>query len=215
MRRIVSDVFRAAILASVAIVLLAGCGSGSQRGSGTNLTMLALNASVGRAVFHLRCAPTGGDLPDPSKACAALRQQPRLVTSPKPFVCVGGTFSWWDVTLRGRLNGKTIRRSFSTCWTPQMATIGRFGLSWDVLQKHLLPRRHEAVLPGTRRVFPPSALRATDLVTCDILGHHLEAGVPVPTGPEGRVSTGYGGVNIVSVVLTIAHNRDGSVSASC
>jgi hypothetical protein len=212
-RRIVSAVFRTALLASLATALSVGCDSSQT--PGTNLTMLALNPSVGRAVFHLRCAPTGGDLPDPSRACAALRQQPRLVTRPKPFVCAGGTFSWWDVTISGRLNGTTIRRSFATCWTPQMATIGRFGLSWDVLRKHLVARRHEGVLPGTRRVFPPGVLRAADLVTCDILGHHLEAGVPVGTGPEGRVSTGYGGANIVSVVLTVAHNRDGSVSASC
>ena len=74
--------------------------------------------------------------------------------APKPFVCAGGTFSWWDVTISGRLNGKPIHRAFSTCWTPQMATLGRLGMSWDVLRKHLLPRRHEAVLAGTKRSFP-------------------------------------------------------------
>src|SRR4051812_49212260 len=112
--------------------------------------MLALNSFVGRAVFHLSCAPSAGDVPNPSKACAALQQQPRLVTRPKPFVCAGGMFSRWDVTISGRMTGKAIDRSFSTCCTPQMATIGRFGLSWDVLQKHLFPRRHQAVLPGMK-----------------------------------------------------------------
>ena len=177
--------------------------------------MLALNPSVGRAVFHLNCTPAGGDVPAPARACAALRKEPQLASGPKPWVCAGGTFSWWDVTITGQLNGNDIHRSFSTCWTPQMATIGKLGLTWDVLQEHLETRRHAAVLPGMKRVFPRSVLRATDLLTCDILGHHLEAGVPVGTGADGRVRTGYGGANIVSVVLSVAHNSGGSVSASC
>ncbi len=194
---------------------LVGCGSGqgaSQKGPATQLTMRAVNSSVGRAVFHLDCEPPGGDLPDPAKACAALAASPDLVTSPKPFTCLGGTFPWWDVTISGRLNGKAIDRAFSTCWTPQMATLGRFGMS-DVLEKHLLPRRSEAVLPGTTHVFEPGALDPADLVTCDIRGHHLEMGVPEYTGPSGSV--GYNGANIVGVTLTVGRHTDGSVSASC
>jgi hypothetical protein len=145
-----------------------------------------------------------------------------LVTDPKPFVCRGGPFSWWDVTISGWLNGEPIRRHFSTCWTPQMGTIGRFGLSWDVLRQHLVRRRHGVVRPGTSRRFPRGVLRSADLVTCNILGHHLKAGVPVPSGPAARVKAryervkvSYGGVTLVSVVLIVSHNRDGSVSATC
>ena len=76
--------------------------------------MLAVNSFVGRSLFHLDCAPVGGDLPNPARACAALTKKPQLVTKPKPFLCAGGTFSWWDITISGRLNGKPIHRAFST-----------------------------------------------------------------------------------------------------
>jgi len=196
------------------VALLAGC-QASQDVPETRLTVVALNSSVGRAVFHLDCRPDGGDLANAGRACAALKQTPALVTDPQPFTCGGGTFSWWDVTISGELDKRPIRRSFSTCWTPQMETIGRLGLSWSVLKEHLLPRRRESVVPGQPRVFPPGVLRATDLVTCDILGHHLELGVPVGTGSSGRASAGYGGDNVVDVTLSLGRNRDGSVRADC
>jgi hypothetical protein len=201
------------LLAFLVAAVLVGCGSEAR--PETQLTMLAINTSVGRAEFHLDCAPPGGDLPDARRACAALKKQPQLVTNPKPFTCAGGTFSWWDITISGRLNGTTVRRTFSTCWTPQMATIGRLGLSWNVLQKHLLSRRHEIVLPGTEHVFPPGVLRPADLVTCDILGRKLQVGVPIESGAGSGASNGYGGTNVVSVTLSVAHRRDGSVDATC
>jgi len=211
----VIDVRLAALFGFFLIPAVAGCG-GSQLGDTapeTRLTMRAVNTSVGRSVFHLDCEPPGGDLPDPAGACAALLIKPELVTSPKPFVCAGGTFSWWDITISGRLNGKEVDRAFSTCWTPQMETLGRFGMSWEVLQKHLLPRRHETVLAETTHVFAPGALEVADLVTCDIRGHHLDFGVPAQTGPSGSV--GYSGANIVSVTLTVARRADGAVEARC
>jgi len=208
------DMVRASLIALFAAALVAGCGS-ERASSRTQLTIVALNSSVGRAVFHLSCLPTGGDTPDATRACAAVAQNPQLVTQPKRFVCAGGTFSWWDVTIDGRLDGNPVHRSFSTCWTPQMATIGRLGLAWNVLQRHLVARRHQTVIPGLARTFPIGVLRATDLVTCEILGHHLEAGVPVERGPDAKETTGFGGATVVSVVLTVAHNSDGSVTASC
>lgn len=179
----------------------------------TRLTVVALNAWVGRAVFHLDCGPAGGDIPSPARACAALTRTPQLVTSPKPFTCMGGTSSWWDVAISGRFNGKQITRTFSTCWTPQMATIGRLRLGWPVLQKHLVARRVEAITPGTSTVFPSGVLRAADLVICTILGHHLQTGVPIEVGPPA--STSFGGANVTAVTLSVARHRDGSVSASC
>jgi hypothetical protein len=97
-----------------------------------------------------------------------------------------------------------------------MPTIGQFGLTWDVLRGHLVPRRHTRVPAGTTRRFAPGVLRETDLVTCEICGHHLKVGVPVETGlaSVNRVSVGTWGTYPV-VVLTVTYNRDGSVTASC
>ena len=200
------------LLCLLTVGVVAGCGGG-RSSSATDLTMSAINSQVGRAVFHIECAPTGGDLPNPERACAALAASPQLVTKPKPFDCIGGFGSWWDVTITGRLNGKPVHRAFSTCWTTQMATLGRFGMGDYVLQKHLVPRRHEAVLAGTERVFPPGLLRPSDLVTCDILGHRLSLGIPTQPGPTS--STEYGVTNVVSVTLAAALHRDGSITASC
>ena len=190
---------------------LVGCASGSANRS-TDLTLLAVNPSVGRAAFHLTCAPPGGDLGNPARACAAVAAHPQLVTNPKPFTCMGGTFSWWDVTITGRLHGRQIRTHTSTCWTPQMATIRRLGIGWPSLRAHLLPRRREAVLPSMTKSYASGALRPGDLVTCTILGHELEDGVPIEYGTS---STGYGGANVTSVTLSVTHNRDGSVTANC
>ena len=192
------------------VVLPAGCGSRAATPD-TALTMLAVNPSVGRAAFHLTCAPPGGDLADPATACRAIAARPELVTRPTPFVCYGGTTSWWDITIAGRLHGRRVHAHIATCWTPQMATIRRLGVA-RALRMHLLPRRQETVLPGVPRSFPSGTLRPGDLVTCHILGHELDGGVPIEYTTSG---TGYGGKNVTSVFLSISRRRDGSVTASC
>ncbi len=177
--------------------------------------MVALNPNIGRAVFHLQCLPSdvAGDFPDATKAGAVLGDEPQLITDPKPFTCAGGLSSWWDVTISGELDGKLVEKSFSTCWTPQMETLGRLELA-SALQAHLVPRREKAVLPGEEKDFPPGVLRSTDLVTCDILGRHLEIGVPVEANGQPS-SSGYGGASVETVTLEVALNKDGSVSANC
>jgi hypothetical protein len=76
---------------------------------------------------------------------------------------------------------------------------------------------HGATRPCSRtdRVFPPGVLRATDLVTCDIRGHHLQVGVPVEAGQDARASEGWDGANVVPVVLSVTRGADGSVLATC
>jgi hypothetical protein len=134
------------------------------------------------------------------------------VTKPKPWICAGSFTSWWDITITGRLHGHRVNTRTSTCWTTQMETIGRLGIGWKSLQAHLLPRRREAVFPGIRRTFAPGALRPADLVTCRILGRKLELGVPI----EFETSqTGYNGKNVTAVTLSVSHNHDDSVTASC
>jgi hypothetical protein len=93
-----------------------------------------------------------------------------------------------------------------------MATIRRLGIGWQSLHAHLLPRRHEAVLPTERRTFAAGVLRPGDFVTCRILGHRLEAGVPIAYGTGG---IGWGGKDVVPVTLNITRHPDGAVTASC
>ncbi|MDX6480746.1 MAG: Subtilisin inhibitor-like [Gaiellaceae bacterium] len=198
-------------LALVLIAVAAGCGSGGETLADTHLTLTALNPTIGLAAFHLTCAPVGGDLPDAAAACSALRRDPGLVTAPKPFVCIGGTASWWDVTISGRLDGKAVRQKFSTCWTSQMKTIGELGLEWTSLRHHLVPRRHGVVAAGQTRTFPAGALRPGDVVRCTIQGHAVELGVTDHVGTLG--SSGFGGM--VNTTLTASRHADGSVTARC
>jgi hypothetical protein len=200
-------------LAPVLLVmaLAAGCGSGMNL-AGTKLTLRAVNPNVGQAVFHLDCRPAGGDVSDPAAACAALERDSKLVTSPQPFTCIGGPSSWFDITISGRLAGKPVHRKFSTCWTPQMATLRKLGLA-NSLRRHVLPRRHGVVQPGIRGTFPPGTLRPGDILVCTILHHRVQMGIPDTFGSIG--STGVGGRDIVSVTLTGSRGADGSVTASC
>jgi hypothetical protein len=175
--------------------------------------MVAVNDSVGRAVFHLDCDPAGGDIRQATKACSALQRNPSLVTKPKPFSCYGGTFSWWDVRIDGRLQGKPLSRHLATCWTPQMATIAGLRLTWGQLRAHLVKRRRGGVQPGRSTTFPPGVLLGGDLVACVIGDHDLELGIPA----QGTSSTGLeaGVATVGSVTLTVSRNADGSVHASC
>jgi hypothetical protein len=139
------------LLGFLVAVSLTGCGSG-ESSRPTKLTFLAVNPFVGRAAFHLTCSPPGGDLRYPARACSAVAARPQLVANPKPFTCRGGPTSWWAITITGRLRGRQIRTHVATCWTPQMALIGRLGMGRQ-LQAHLLPQRRAA------RSRPPSRRR--------------------------------------------------------
>lgn len=197
-------------VALLAVAVLAGCGGRAHGQAATRLTILAVDPNVGRAVFHLSCAPAGGDVPAPARACAALERTPGLVRRPVPFVCHGP--AWWDLTISGRLDGHPLSRHVGTCWTPQMALIGRLGIA-PSLQRHLQPRRTGAVLPGASRTFPGGVLRPGDAVVCEALGRRLVTGVPVASGQTEE--TGYDSVGGGSISLGVTRHRDGSVTATC
>jgi hypothetical protein len=199
----------ASLLVAAALAGVAGAGDSPS----TRVTILAVNPNVGRAAFHLSCGPTGGDIPSPERACAALAAASGLVLSPQPFVCRGGPTSWWDITVSGRLDGNPFLSHTSSCWTPQMGLIGELGIA-AALQEHLLPRRRRTLHGGQRRVFPPGALRPGDLVVCTTHNRRLELGVPVDAEHGGSL-TGYGGAGVKTVTLTVTLHIDGSVTASC
>jgi hypothetical protein len=128
-------------------------------------------------------------------------------------MCRGGPGSHWWIEISGVLNGLPVRQSFGTCWDRLRAPLIReFGLTWEILEEHLVPRRRRSVRLGTTRHFAPGVLRAADLVTCKILGRRLQLGVPIQPGTW--TITGFGGTYLVAT-LKVAHNRDGSVTASC
>lgn len=55
----------------------------------TDAVSATTNQFGGRGVFHLRCDPASGNVPDPVKACAAISAQPSLITKqarPRPAV---------------------------------------------------------------------------------------------------------------------------------
>ena len=66
---------------------------------------------------------------------------------------------------------------------------------------------------GTKRTFPSGALRPSDLVTCNIRGHHLQLGVPTIIGHP--TFTAFGGAKHDYVSLGVTRHADGSVTAAC
>jgi len=195
------------MIAALALAAAASQPSGGTTAPNTSLTIVALNERFGRAVFQLTCEPDGGDVPVPITACWHLNREPELVTSPEPFMCRGGPGSHWFVEISGRLKGVPLSQSFTTCWTLQAPLLARFGLTWEILEDHLVLRRRKSVRLGTTRRFAPGVLRAADLVTCKARGRRLELGVPIQPGTWATL--------VSAAVLNVAHNPDGSVTASC
>ncbi|MDX6512766.1 MAG: Subtilisin inhibitor-like [Gaiellaceae bacterium] len=146
---------RLACLALLVLPLAAACGS---EGARTDLRLVATSGLVGKAVFHLRCGPDGGDVPRPRAACAAVEGRPGLVRRPKPFVCHGGS---WVITITGRLDGRPVHSSTETCWTPQMALIRRLGIGRS-LESHIVERRHVAARVTSRLPWPGPKPRFID-----------------------------------------------------
>jgi len=171
------------------------------------LTVLAVNPYKGRALFHLTCAPPGGNVSQPAEACAAIAAQPSLITAPKPFICNFGE-DFWDITISGRLNGKPVNTKTGTCWTTQMALIDKLGLASRGMPLRLERRRSVSIKLGQTRRFSPGSLRPGDLVTCNVSGRHLAWGVPDQTGGPGYIGTDH-------ATLSTGLHPDGSVIASC
>ena len=206
--------------------IAAGCG-GTISLAGTKLTLTAVNPNVGQAVFHLACGPAGGDVSDPAAACVALGRDPKLVTAPQPYTCLGGPSSWFDMTISGRLAGKPVHRTFSTCWAKGMPTLDELGLT-SSLMRHVRPRRHGVVLRGVRHTFSRGRLRPGDLLVCEILHHKLALAIPERGHSIGGTGATFGGKLVevgnspnetikdqVNVSLTGRRNADGSITARC
>ena len=190
-----------AALGLVFLSLAAGCGGGKSVPA-TQLRITALNPTVGLAVFHLDCSPAGGDVADPASACAAISREPQLVTSPKPYTCIGGPSSWFDMTISGRLAGEPVHERFSTCLAHGMPTLDKLDL-FKNFDRHVRPRRHGLVPEGTPMTFPPGTLRPGDLLIC--AGHRGDRlGITGTTGSMGSAGR-----------LSGTRHADGSITARC
>ena len=177
-----------------------------------NLTVLAVGDTGGRALFHLRCDPAGGNVAQPAKACAAIAAQPSLVTHPKPFADLGS--NGWYFKISGRLDAKSVHFSGEMDWTPQAELIDKLGLAGPRGQPlHLEPLRHGSVAMNQTRTFAPGLLRPGDLVTCR--GHDgyrrpaVGIGIPVQRDVVPYRASATPGVMAVRV------RGDGAVIASC
>lgn len=210
---------RRVLVASAAVAVAAtGAGIGLElRAPGSvtpvpaKLTILAVGEQGGRALFHLRCDPAGGDVARPAEACAAIAAEPSLVTDPKPFYDGGNNAAYFTIT--GTLNGRPVHFSGESDWTPQMALIDKLGLAGSNGQPlRLEPSRHGTVGVNKTHTFAPGVLRPGDLVTCRVVhgyqGPPLAMSVPIHRGFGGTLGAAPG-------VLAIRVRTDGSVVASC
>jgi hypothetical protein len=123
----------AGLIALAAFLAAAGCGGRSPRP--TSLKLVADNGMGRRAVFRLRCDPSGGDIAHPARACTALKGHLDVLFHPKPFLC---HFESWKLSIKGRFDGRPISVRTDTCWTPQMELIDLLGIA-NQLQAHIVP----------------------------------------------------------------------------
>jgi hypothetical protein len=189
-----------------------------------NLTVLAvaensgaLGPKGGRALFHLRCDPAGGDVAQPAKACAAIAAQPSLVTNPRTSLAWTpneGPVSTWYFTITGRLNGKPVHFSGESPWGTRIALIDKLGLAGPRGQPpHLERLRHGFVGLNQTRTFAPGVLRPGDRVTCRI--HHSYRGPALAMGVPTHRGVGPYEDSSTPGVMAIQVRTDGSVIASC
>jgi hypothetical protein len=218
------------LLAAVAAVVAAAAVAFELWGPATvtpvpaNLTVLAvvenggaLGPKGGRALFHLRCDPAGGNVAQPARACAAIAAQPSLVTDPKT------SLNWtpnempgpdWYFTITGRLNGKPVHFSGAAPWMTQIPLIDKLGLT-GARGLPLRPERLRVRFVGLNetRTFAPGVLRPGDRVTCRV--HHsyrgpaLAMGVPVQRGVGPYEDSSTPGLMAIQV------RTSGAVVASC
>ncbi len=210
-RRLLVALVAMAVLATGAVLGVELRGLGSVTPVPANLTVLAVQEGGGRALFHLRCDPAGGNVAQPAKACAAIAAQPSLVTNPKPFYDGGSNTSYFTIT--GRLNGKAVHFSGESDWTPQMALIDKLGLAGSRGQPlHVEPRRHGFVGLNQTQTFAPGALRPGDLVTCRV--RHSHQGLPLAMSVP--IHRGFGNMFASTPgVMAVRVRADGAVIASC
>lgn len=246
-------------LIAVAIVAAAAALFGAElRGGGAvapvpaNLTVLVVSQGFpgqhtsllmngGRALFHLKCDPAGGDVADPAKACAAIAAQPRLVTDPTPYLangtrtegpvslgripamqsCPSNPAKWCPAngpdyfTITGTVNGKPVHFSGGGLFSTDVPLVAKLGLATRLGAPvvRLEPQRRAFVAMSHTHRFAPGVLRPGDLVTCRAT--HSYRGFPlamtVPVHPGNAPQQ----FSAMPGLMAIRIRADGSVLAAC
>jgi hypothetical protein len=197
----------------------------------------------GRALFHLKCDPAGGNVADPAKACAAIAAQPSLVTNPKPYVprrpgagfpgfgvpaggplmqvchwhpaklCPADGPDYFKIT--GSVNGKPVHFGGGGIFATDVPLVVKLGLAtrYGKPVVPLEPRRHGFVAMSHTRRFAPGVLRPGDLVTCR--SHHSYQGPPLATSVPVHRGNAPDGSSAMAGLMAIRIRPDGAVIASC
>jgi hypothetical protein len=211
-RRVLVALVAVAVVAVGAVLGFELRGLGSVSQVRASLTVLGVGDNGGRALFHLRCDPAGGNVAQPAKVCAAIAAQPSLVTNPKPFFD-GGNNGWY-FKINGRLNGRPVHFSGESDWTTQSALIDKLGLAGPHGQPlRLEAPRHGFVGIGKTRTFAPGVLRPGDFVLCRV--HHSYQGPPLTISVPIHARGGGGYLGGQAGVLGLRARADGAVIASC
>jgi hypothetical protein len=228
-----------AVVAAGAVLTVELRGQGSVAPVPANLTVLVVgetgfgrgtiaSANGGRALFHLKCDPAGGNVADPAKACAAIAAQPSLVTHPKPYPVTGPITvvchfhpaklcpanGPWYFKITGSVNGKPVHFGGGGMFGTEVGLVDKLGLAGPHGNPlHREPQRHGFVPMNQTHTFAPGVLRPGDLVTCRVdhsyKGLPLAMSVPAHRGNGPEESSGGPGL------MAIRIRADGTVLASC
>jgi hypothetical protein len=219
-----------------------------------NLTVLVVSESRpghgtpprgngGRALFHLKCEPAGGNVADPAKACAAIAAQPSLVTNPKPYstsgpvtgipgfgipagrpprqvchwhpakLCPADGPDYFKIT--GSVNGKPVHFGGGGIFATDVPLVAKLGLAgrYGKPVVRLEPRRHAFVAMSHTHRFAPGVLRPGDLVTCR--ANQSYQGPPLAMSIPVHRGNAPEESSALPGLMAIRIRADGAVLASC
>ena len=254
LRRLLVALIVVVATAAAAVLTVELRGRGSVAPIPANLTVLVVSEGFpghstlpqgngGRALFHLKCDPAGGNVADPTKACAAIAAQPSLVTNPKPYLpgrpgshgfglglpaggplmqvchahpaklCPANGPDYFKIT--GTVNGKPVHFGGGGVFATDVPLVAKLGLAtrYGKPVVRLEPRRHRFVAMSRTRTFAPGVLRPGDLVTCR--ADHSYKGFPLASSVPVHRGNAPEGSTAMPGLMAIRIRADGAVVVSC
>lgn len=251
-RRLLAALIAVVVVAAGAVLTVELRGLGPAAPVPANLTVLVVSEGFpghatlprgngGRALFHLKCDPDGGNVADPDKACAAIAAQPSLVTNPQPYLpsgpvnnlhaiptggplmqvchshpaklCPANGPDYFKIT--GSVNGKPVDFGGGGIFATDVPLVAKLGLAsrYGKPVVRLEPRRHAFVSMSHTHTFAPGVLRPGDLVTCR--ADHSYEGAPLAMSVPVHRGNAPEESSAVPGLMAIRIRADGAVLASC